>query len=424
MDHAVADEPVVVGGVGHVDRVGAGAHVPTGQGRSGMAPDDLEVGDGDLVGHRGGSCPPGNGSAGRRLGLDRVVGGCIGGSPSVAVPAGLVTLLHNNDSARLSRCPDPVSTATTSASSSSTPRRACWPPRGPSALSTRRVAAEVGTSTTAIYSLIGSKEELVRQLYLEGFRRLDAHQRAVAADRRPAGRPRRPSAGPTTRARSTAPTSTTSCSARPSPSSIPTPTTPPSPCSTLEMCIDAVQRCVDAGLLDRRRPTRSPTRCGPSSTASPRSSSEACSARRGGRRISARLRRDDHRRSAAPDERRVRSGVERTRYGPESASSSQDRAGLGDHHALGGQRGADDAGLVQQLGPATTGVGAAQVRDELVRLLRHAPTEHEQVGPQQLLELAEVVAQPVGPPLPPEVLALADGLGGQVLGITSASCPS
>ncbi len=50
---------------------------------------------------------------------------------------------------------------------------------GPQALSTRRVAAEVGTSTTAIYSLIGSKEELVRQLYLEGFRRLDDHQRAV-----------------------------------------------------------------------------------------------------------------------------------------------------------------------------------------------------------------------------------------------------
>jgi len=50
---------------------------------------------------------------------------------------------------------------------------------GPQALSTRRVAADVGTSTTAIYSLIGSKEELVRQLFLEGFRRLDEHQRAV-----------------------------------------------------------------------------------------------------------------------------------------------------------------------------------------------------------------------------------------------------
>ena len=51
---------------------------------------------------------------------------------------------------------------------------------GPQALSTRRVAAEVGTSTTAIYSLLGSKQELVRQLYLEGFRRLDERQRAVA----------------------------------------------------------------------------------------------------------------------------------------------------------------------------------------------------------------------------------------------------
>lgn len=43
---------------------------------------------------------------------------------------------------------------------------------GPHALSTRRVAKEVGTSTTAIYSLLGSKEELLRAMYLEGFERL------------------------------------------------------------------------------------------------------------------------------------------------------------------------------------------------------------------------------------------------------------
>src|SRR5262245_29322108 len=46
---------------------------------------------------------------------------------------------------------------------------------GPAAVSIRRVASEVGTSTTAIYSLIGSKEELVRQMYLEGFRRFAQH---------------------------------------------------------------------------------------------------------------------------------------------------------------------------------------------------------------------------------------------------------
>jgi AcrR family transcriptional regulator len=50
---------------------------------------------------------------------------------------------------------------------------------GPHALSTRRVAREVGTSTTAIYSLLGSKNELVRAMYLEGFGRLAAAQDAV-----------------------------------------------------------------------------------------------------------------------------------------------------------------------------------------------------------------------------------------------------
>ena len=51
---------------------------------------------------------------------------------------------------------------------------------GPHALSTRRIAREVGTSTTAIYSLFGSKEQVVRAVYLEGFRRLADRQNAMA----------------------------------------------------------------------------------------------------------------------------------------------------------------------------------------------------------------------------------------------------
>jgi AcrR family transcriptional regulator len=50
---------------------------------------------------------------------------------------------------------------------------------GPAALSTRRIAREAGTSTTAIYTLLGSKEQIVRAMYLEGFRRLADHQNAV-----------------------------------------------------------------------------------------------------------------------------------------------------------------------------------------------------------------------------------------------------
>ena len=52
---------------------------------------------------------------------------------------------------------------------------------GPTAVSTRRVATEVGTTTAAIYSLLGSKEELVRAMYREGFDRLGERLAAVPA---------------------------------------------------------------------------------------------------------------------------------------------------------------------------------------------------------------------------------------------------
>lgn len=42
---------------------------------------------------------------------------------------------------------------------------------GPNALSLRRVATDVGTSTSAVYSLFGGKSELVRAVYLEAARR-------------------------------------------------------------------------------------------------------------------------------------------------------------------------------------------------------------------------------------------------------------
>ena len=50
---------------------------------------------------------------------------------------------------------------------------------GPAAMTTRKVAAAVGTSTTAIYSLIGSKEDLVQAVCDEGFARLAAHLATV-----------------------------------------------------------------------------------------------------------------------------------------------------------------------------------------------------------------------------------------------------
>jgi len=56
---------------------------------------------------------------------------------------------------------------------------------GAGAVTTRRVASEVGTSTTAIYSLIGSKQELFRAMHREGFDRLAHHLAEVAPDADP-----------------------------------------------------------------------------------------------------------------------------------------------------------------------------------------------------------------------------------------------
>lgn len=50
---------------------------------------------------------------------------------------------------------------------------------GPAALSTRRLAREVGTSTMAVYTHFGGLPELVRAVVREGFARLGQHLDAV-----------------------------------------------------------------------------------------------------------------------------------------------------------------------------------------------------------------------------------------------------
>ncbi|CRK59825.1 Transcriptional regulator, TetR family [Alloactinosynnema sp. L-07] len=51
--------------------------------------------------------------------------------------------------------------------------------QGASALSLRKLAADVDTSTTAVYSLFGGKPALVRELYVEAFDRLGRRLHAV-----------------------------------------------------------------------------------------------------------------------------------------------------------------------------------------------------------------------------------------------------
>ena len=50
---------------------------------------------------------------------------------------------------------------------------------GPQALSLRKLATEVGTSTTAVYSLFGGKPELMTAIYAEADRRFGADLSAV-----------------------------------------------------------------------------------------------------------------------------------------------------------------------------------------------------------------------------------------------------
>jgi AcrR family transcriptional regulator len=52
---------------------------------------------------------------------------------------------------------------------------------GPLALSTRRLASEVGTSTTAVYTRFGGMDDLVRAMVHEGFERLNARLTHIGA---------------------------------------------------------------------------------------------------------------------------------------------------------------------------------------------------------------------------------------------------
>ncbi|TDD89420.1 TetR/AcrR family transcriptional regulator [Saccharopolyspora karakumensis] len=53
---------------------------------------------------------------------------------------------------------------------------------GSDALSLRDLAKSAGTSTSAVYSLFGGKPDLLRALYIEGFRRLSRRLRSVDPD--------------------------------------------------------------------------------------------------------------------------------------------------------------------------------------------------------------------------------------------------
>jgi len=119
---------------------------------------------------------------------------------------------------------------------------------GPHHVTTRRVAADVGTSTSAIYSLIGSKDELFRAIYREGFQRLADHLATVTrtddplADVRHLGRAYHDNAIENPhlyRVMFDCPIPEFNLSDDDATFAL----------STLQVLIDGVQRCIDAGLL-------------------------------------------------------------------------------------------------------------------------------------------------------------------------------
>ena len=172
MHHAVAGEPVVGGRVGRLDRVRPVAEVAAVQ----------------LVGERAG-----DGQVERRdLLVDRgvvpvevAVRADFGGrGHEVQFITGMhgrrrfgVTLLHDAGMYRAAvpRTADPeVRAALTDAAAR------LLGEEGPAAMTTRRLATEAGTTTTAVYTHFGGKEDLVRAIVWEGFDRLTAHLSAFA----------------------------------------------------------------------------------------------------------------------------------------------------------------------------------------------------------------------------------------------------
>lgn len=119
---------------------------------------------------------------------------------------------------------------------------------GPHAVTTRRVASEVGTSTTAIYSLLGGKEEMFRAMFLEGFTRLAERQHALEpsddpiADLRAIGRTYFENGV-------TNPHLYEVMFHRPVADFVPEPDDIAFAYSTLHHLVDAVQRAIDAGVV-------------------------------------------------------------------------------------------------------------------------------------------------------------------------------
>jgi AcrR family transcriptional regulator len=123
---------------------------------------------------------------------------------------------------------------------------------GPGAISVRKVAAEVGTSTMAVYTHFGGKPELLRSVCIEGFRHLAARLGRV----RPSADPVADLAGLARAYRRHAlddPHLFTVMFSRPVTDALTDPEDQMAALSTFLVLVDAVQRAIDAGRFTPQR---------------------------------------------------------------------------------------------------------------------------------------------------------------------------
>jgi AcrR family transcriptional regulator len=119
---------------------------------------------------------------------------------------------------------------------------------GPHALTTRKVVQAAATTTNALYTLIGGKPELLRAMYLAGFRRLAAHLDAVPADLAPLDRLAQLGEAYLDSAFAN-PHLYSLMFERPVPEFEPDVDDMAEALSTLQVLMDEVARCIDAGVL-------------------------------------------------------------------------------------------------------------------------------------------------------------------------------
>jgi AcrR family transcriptional regulator len=119
---------------------------------------------------------------------------------------------------------------------------------GPHALSTRKVVQAAATTTNALYTLIGGKPELLRAMYRAGFRRLAHHLDAVPDALPPLQRLERLGTAYLDSAFAN-PHLYTLMFERPVPGFVPDEDDVTEALATLQVLMDEVARCVEAGVL-------------------------------------------------------------------------------------------------------------------------------------------------------------------------------